>query len=84
MTLSPALGPYGPHFAWLGIQSPVDLLEIENTAGSAELDYLFDELDTSGMGRTGEGMSEDEKLLVMRGLKKLRMMREKPGYVLPA
>ncbi|KAH9809676.1 hypothetical protein DFH28DRAFT_539027 [Melampsora americana] len=76
-SLSSTMAAYGPHFIWIGISSPVDLLEIEDQAGQAELECLFDELDTSGMGGTGEGMGAEEKLLMLRGLKKLRSIREK-------
>lgn len=76
-SLSPNMAAYGPHFIWIGIRSPVDLLEIEDQAGQAELECLFDELDTSGMGGTGEGMGSEEKSLMLRGLKKLRSIREK-------
>lgn len=75
--LSPAMAAYGPHFLWLGITSPLDLLEIEDCAGTAELECVFDELDTSGMGGTGEGLGQDEKVLLLRGLKRLRTVREK-------
>ncbi|EGG08587.1 uncharacterized protein MELLADRAFT_77367 [Melampsora larici-populina 98AG31] len=76
-SLAPTMAAYGPHFIWIGIRSPVDLLEIEDQSGQAELECLFDELDTSGMGGTGEGMGTEEKVLMLKGLKKLRSIREK-------
>ncbi|KAG0145965.1 hypothetical protein CROQUDRAFT_133441 [Cronartium quercuum f. sp. fusiforme G11] len=76
-TLSPNLTPYGQHFIWLGINSPLDLLNIEINQGLNELECILDELDTSGFGLKGEGFNYDEKILIFRGLKKLKMIREK-------
>ncbi|EFP90259.2 uncharacterized protein PGTG_16537 [Puccinia graminis f. sp. tritici CRL 75-36-700-3] len=44
-SLSPALTPYGTHFKWLGVQSPVDLLGLIDSGGEEELEVFLDEID---------------------------------------
>jgi hypothetical protein len=70
-SLSPALAPYGSHFKWLGIHSPGDLLTVIEAGGEEELEMFLDEIDTCGIGARGEGVSQDEKSLIIRGLRKL-------------
>ncbi|MBW0543494.1 hypothetical protein O181_083209 [Austropuccinia psidii MF-1] len=76
-SLSPTLTPYGVHFTWVGIQTPADLLEIVDQGGEDELEMFLSEIDTSGIGATGEGVNEEEKILIVRGLRKLRSMKHK-------
>ncbi|KAA1120799.1 hypothetical protein PGTUg99_019060 [Puccinia graminis f. sp. tritici] len=76
-SLSPALTPYGTHFKWLGVQSPVDLLGLIDSGGEEELEVFLDEIDTCGIGARGEGVSQDEKSLIIRGLRKLSGIKSK-------
>lgn len=77
MSLSPALAPYGTHFRWLGIQSPSDLLDLVQSGGEDELELFLDEIDTCGIGGRGEGVSQDEKILIVSGLRKLSLIKSK-------
>jgi hypothetical protein len=76
-SLSPALTPYGTHFKWLGVQSPADLLGLIDSGGEEELEMFLDEIDTCGIGARGEGVSQDEKSLIIRGLRKLSGIKSK-------
>ncbi|WAQ84747.1 hypothetical protein PtA15_5A320 [Puccinia triticina] len=76
-SLSPALAPYGTHFKWLGVQSPADLLGLVESGGEEELEVFLDEIDTCGIGARGEGVSQEEKSLIIRGLRKLSGIKSK-------
>ncbi|POW17833.1 hypothetical protein PSHT_06243 [Puccinia striiformis] len=82
-SISPHLTIYTPHFKWLGIHSPSDLLSLIDDSsgieghGEQELEAFLDEFDTSGLGLSGEGVTHDEKSLIIRALRKLSSIRSK-------
>lgn len=86
-TLSTSLTPYADHFNWAGVQSPLVLLDVINSKrpgeGEVEVDRFLEGLDTAGYGR-GEGLGREERELVIRGLRKLKQVREKTGKVFPS
>lgn len=87
-TLSSSLTPYAEHFSWAGVSSPLMLLDIINTSkrqgeGEVQIDRFLEGLDTAGLGR-GEGLAREERELVIRGLRKLKQVREKGGKTFPS